>query len=135
MSVIRWSKTKDKKLEIKFFFVITRFFYMNKTPPCKQIVKYFAWEKSFEQRILAVRELELQKLLYSGYVLTMITFSWTAAPFLVRTGIKVNRSPHSRSCGPVCLCPTLFFILYQIKYNLKDCQNSVFCIFEKINII
>ncbi|GFS09919.1 multidrug resistance-associated protein 1 [Elysia marginata] len=47
-----------------------------------KIVKLFAWEKSFEQRILAVRELELKKLLYSGYVMTVINFSWTGAPFL-----------------------------------------------------
>ncbi|KAK3738617.1 hypothetical protein RRG08_040275 [Elysia crispata] len=47
-----------------------------------KIVKLFAWEKSFEERILHIRELELKKLLYSGYALTLINFSWTAAPFL-----------------------------------------------------
>ncbi|GFO42105.1 multidrug resistance-associated protein 1 [Plakobranchus ocellatus] len=47
-----------------------------------KIVKFFAWEKSFEQRILEVRDSELRKLLHTGYVMALPTFSWTAAPFL-----------------------------------------------------
>ena len=78
-----------------------------------QIVKFFAWEKSFEQRILAVRELELKKLLYSGYIMTLLTFSWTAAPFLV--------SGKTGQDGRLCF---LFFHLFVI---FSPCFSFILC--------
>ncbi|XP_059141154.1 multidrug resistance-associated protein 1-like [Physella acuta] len=48
-----------------------------------KIVKLFAWEKSFERRILEVRDKELQKLRRSAILGCTLSFSWAVAPFLV----------------------------------------------------
>ncbi|XP_059141156.1 multidrug resistance-associated protein 1-like [Physella acuta] len=48
-----------------------------------KIVKLFAWEKSFERRILEVRDKELQKLRRFSLLGCSLSFSWSVAPFLV----------------------------------------------------
>ncbi|XP_005090015.1 multidrug resistance-associated protein 1 [Aplysia californica] len=48
-----------------------------------KIVKLFAWEKSFKRRVLEVRDAELSKLRTGALLTAILTFSWTAAPFVV----------------------------------------------------
>ncbi|CAG5123107.1 unnamed protein product [Candidula unifasciata] len=56
---------------------------MNEVLSGIKIIKLFAWEKSFETRILDIREKELQTLRISAIINSVLTFSWTAAPFVV----------------------------------------------------
>ena len=98
-----------------------------------QIVKFFAWEKSFEQRILAVRELELKKLLYSGYIMTLLTFSWTAAPFLVSG--KTGQDGHLFFfCSFIFLLFSLlvFLSFYVLYLTLAGFLSLLFCLLSLV---
>ncbi|CAG5119030.1 unnamed protein product [Candidula unifasciata] len=48
-----------------------------------KIIKLFAWERRFEKRILGIRDKELQMLRWGAILTSLLTFSWTAAPFVV----------------------------------------------------
>ncbi|BFZ09598.1 hypothetical protein BsWGS_12637 [Bradybaena similaris] len=48
-----------------------------------KIIKLFAWERRFERRILGIRDKELQMLRWGAILTSLLTFSWTAAPFVV----------------------------------------------------
>lgn len=43
----------------------------------------YAWEGSFERKILEIREKEVKMLKQIAYINTAVSFLWTAAPFLV----------------------------------------------------
>ena len=49
-----------------------------------QVLKLYAWEKSFQTKILDIRNKELDILKRYGYLQAFSTFSFTCAPFLVR---------------------------------------------------
>ncbi|XP_038632461.1 canalicular multispecific organic anion transporter 2 isoform X3 [Scyliorhinus canicula] len=48
-----------------------------------KVLKLYAWEKSFEQKVLAIRQKELNILKKAAYLNALSTFTWTTAPFLV----------------------------------------------------
>ncbi|CAL1532770.1 unnamed protein product [Lymnaea stagnalis] len=48
-----------------------------------KIVKLFAWELSFEHRILEIRNKELLKLRQSALIGSVLSLSWSVAPFVV----------------------------------------------------
>ncbi|XP_072339968.1 ATP-binding cassette sub-family C member 3 isoform X2 [Scyliorhinus torazame] len=48
-----------------------------------KVLKLYAWEKSFEQKVLAIRQKELSILKKAAYLNALSTFTWTTAPFLV----------------------------------------------------
>ncbi|GAU92896.1 hypothetical protein RvY_04916-3 [Ramazzottius varieornatus] len=52
-----------------------------------KILKLYAWEKSFEQQILDIREKEIEQLKKSAYLLTVSAFNWFITPFLVALSI------------------------------------------------
>lgn len=47
------------------------------------MLKLYAWEKSFEEKVSDIRNKELQVLRKSAYLNGFSTFVWTCAPFLV----------------------------------------------------
>ena len=52
-----------------------------------KVLKLYAWESSFQEKVLAIREKELDVLRRTAYLGALSTMAWTSAPFLVRTGL------------------------------------------------
>ncbi|XP_078385226.1 ATP-binding cassette sub-family C member 3 [Cetorhinus maximus] len=48
-----------------------------------KVLKLYAWEPSFEQKVLGIRQKELSILRKAAYLNALSTFTWTTAPFLV----------------------------------------------------
>ena len=48
-----------------------------------QVLKLYAWELSFQDKILAIRNKELRVLKQAAYLNAGSSFIWTCAPFLV----------------------------------------------------
>ncbi|KAG2460889.1 ATP-binding cassette sub-family C member 3 isoform X3 [Polypterus senegalus] len=48
-----------------------------------KVLKLYAWEKSFKDKILEIRQNELNVLKKTAYLGALSTFAWTSAPFLV----------------------------------------------------
>ncbi|XP_063312149.1 ATP-binding cassette sub-family C member 3 [Pelobates fuscus] len=48
-----------------------------------KVLKLYAWEPSFAQKVLEIRSKELSVLKKSAYLNALSTFAWTSAPFLV----------------------------------------------------
>jgi len=48
-----------------------------------QVLKLYAWEPSFQEKILDIRNKELKVLRKAAYLNAAASFSWTCAPFLV----------------------------------------------------
>ena len=47
------------------------------------MLKLYAWEHSFYEKILKIRKDEIAILLKSAYLNAVFSFAWTCAPFLV----------------------------------------------------
>ncbi len=56
---------------------------MNELLSGMKILKLYAWEPSFMQEVVNIRNTELKILLNIGYLSAAISFIWTCAPFLV----------------------------------------------------
>ncbi|CAL9707790.1 unnamed protein product [Knipowitschia caucasica] len=48
-----------------------------------KVLKLYAWEKSFIEKVLAIRQKELNVLRRTAYLGALSTMAWTSAPFLV----------------------------------------------------
>lgn len=50
-----------------------------------KVLKLYAWENSFKEKVLAIRQKELNVLRKTAYLGALSTMAWTSAPFLVRS--------------------------------------------------
>lgn len=67
---------------------------MNEILNGMKVLKLYAWENSFRDKVLAIRQKELNVLRKMAYLGALSTMAWTSAPFLVGSvGIK-----------PTCVC-------------------------------
>lgn len=48
-----------------------------------KVLKLYAWENSFKEKVLAIRQKELIVLRKTAYLGALSTMAWTSAPFLV----------------------------------------------------
>lgn len=48
-----------------------------------KVLKLYAWETSFRDKVLAIRQKELSVLRKTAYLGALSTMAWTSAPFLV----------------------------------------------------
>lgn len=48
-----------------------------------KVLKLYAWESSFAEKVLEIRKNELRVLKKSAYLNSISTFAWNSAPFLV----------------------------------------------------
>lgn len=70
-----------------------------------KVLKLYAWEPSFAQKVLEIRSKELNVLKKSAYLNALSTFAWTSAPFLVRrilSTIHNERSGGIKECYGLC---------------------------------
>lgn len=78
-----------------------------------KVLKLYAWEPSFSEKVEGIREDELRLLRKSAYLQAISTFTWVCTPFLVRLSPLglVSRLPpgQPRLLGPTdsILTPTL----------------------------
>ncbi|XP_067009700.2 multidrug resistance-associated protein 1 isoform X3 [Anabrus simplex] len=69
---IRQMKNKDERVKL-----------MNEVLSGIKVLKLYAWEPSFEQQILKIREKEINVLKQTAYLNAATSFVWSCAPFLV----------------------------------------------------
>jgi len=56
-----------------------------------KVLKLYAWEKSFKEKVLAIRQKELNVLRKTAYLGALSTMAWTSAPFLVSSVFMSGR--------------------------------------------
>lgn len=69
---IKQMKNKDERVKL-----------MNEVLNGIKVLKLYAWEKSFEQQVLTIRDKEVKVLKASAYLNAGTSFIWSCAPFLV----------------------------------------------------
>ncbi|XP_041372528.1 multidrug resistance-associated protein 1-like [Gigantopelta aegis] len=75
---------KQKQLQVKQMkFKDSRIKVMNEVLNGMKVLKLYAWELSFQDKILDIRTRELNVLLKAAYLKAVSTFIWTCSPFLV----------------------------------------------------
>jgi len=65
-------KSKDNRIKL-----------MNEILNGIKVLKLYAWELAFREKVLEIRQKELKVLKKSAYLAAMGTFTWVCAPFLV----------------------------------------------------
>lgn len=70
---IRQMKNKDERVKL-----------MNEILSGIKVLKLYAWEPSFEDQVLKIREKEIKVLRQAAYLNAGTSFIWSCAPFLVR---------------------------------------------------
>lgn len=75
---------KDKDSRIKL---------MNEVLNGIKVLKLYAWELAFKDKVSKIRESELKVLRKSAYLGAMSTFTWVCTPFLVSTHKPQATSP------------------------------------------
>lgn len=72
-------KSKDNRIKL-----------MNEILNGIKVLKLYAWELAFREKVLEIRQKELKVLKKSAYLAAMATFTWVCAPFLVsETNLEV----------------------------------------------
>lgn len=72
-------KSKDDRIKL-----------MNEILNGIKVLKLYAWELAFREKVLEIRQKELKILKKSAYLAAMGTFTWVCAPFLVsETNLEV----------------------------------------------
>lgn len=57
-----------------------------------KVLKLYAWEKSFQEKVLEIRQKELNVLRKTAYLSALSIMAWTTAPFMVRTSCMQRHS-------------------------------------------
>lgn len=65
-------KSKDSRIKL-----------MNEILNGIKVLKLYAWELAFKDKVLAIRQEELKVLKKSAYLAAVGTFTWVCTPFLV----------------------------------------------------
>lgn len=83
-------KSKDNRIKL-----------MNEILNGVKVLKLYAWELAFKDKVLAIRQEELKVLKKSAYLAAVGTFTWVCTPFLV-SGACRPRPPRflRRVCVP-----------------------------------
>ena len=74
MFVLQMSQMKHKDSRIKL---------MNEILNGIRVLKLYAWELSFKEKVLAIRKIELETLKKSAYLHAASSFAWSVTPFMV----------------------------------------------------
>lgn len=79
---IKQMKNKDERVKL-----------MNEVLNGIKVLKLYAWEPSFEQQVLKIRDKEVHVLRQAAYLNAGTSFIWSCAPFLVSDWRKFMRLP------------------------------------------
>ncbi|MEQ2232012.1 Canalicular multispecific organic anion transporter 2 [Ilyodon furcidens] len=80
-----------------------------------KVLKLYAWENSFKDKVLAIRQKELDVLRKTAYLGALSTMAWTSAPFLVALT--------TFAVFPLNMLPQVISGLVQASVSLKRIQN------------
>lgn len=58
-----------------------------------KVLKLYAWENSFKEKVLTIRQKELNVLRKTAYLGALSTMAWTSAPFLVGSVLMSEYRP------------------------------------------
>ncbi|KAK7488019.1 hypothetical protein BaRGS_00020764, partial [Batillaria attramentaria] len=88
---------------------------MNEVLTGIKVLKLYAWEPSFQEKVSEIRHQELMVLRKNAYVLAVSNFLWTTAPFIVTlvtfvTYVLASES-HYLDAGKAFVSLSLFYIL------------------------
>uniref|UniRef100_A0A1B0DM26 ABC-type glutathione-S-conjugate transporter n=1 Tax=Phlebotomus papatasi TaxID=29031 RepID=A0A1B0DM26_PHLPP len=87
---IRQMKNKDERVKL-----------MNEVLSGIKVLKLYAWEPSFEEQVLRIREKEVQVLKEQAYLNAGTSFIWSCAPFLTSVSVKrINKFMNSEELDP-----------------------------------
>lgn len=75
-------KSKDNRIKL-----------MNEMLNGIKVLKLYAWELAFKDKVSQIRESELRVLKMAAYLGAVSTFTWVCAPFLVSTEQKDTDAP------------------------------------------
>lgn len=75
-------KSKDNRIKL-----------MNEMLNGIKVLKLYAWELAFKDKVSEIRESELRVLKKAAYLGAVSTFTWVCAPFLVSPAQKGRRAP------------------------------------------
>ncbi|KAM7371220.1 hypothetical protein PAMP_010709 [Pampus punctatissimus] len=106
-----------------------------------KVLKLYAWENSFKEKVLAIRQKELNVLRKTAYLGALSTMAWTSAPFLVAlTTFAVYVNAHEDNVldaekafvslslfnilrFPLNMLPQVISSIVQASVSLKRIQN------------
>ncbi|KAK3091915.1 hypothetical protein FSP39_023706 [Pinctada imbricata] len=74
---VKQMNMKDKRIKL-----------MNEVLNGIKVLKLYAWELSFEEKILAIRNKELRVLRTMAILNAVVSFTWTTAPFVTTVSLK-----------------------------------------------
>uniref|UniRef100_A0A1I8JE23 ABC-type glutathione-S-conjugate transporter n=1 Tax=Macrostomum lignano TaxID=282301 RepID=A0A1I8JE23_9PLAT len=101
----REMKTKDERMRL-----------LNEVINAMKVIKLYAWEPSFWQKIDQVRKKEVGLLAKNAYLLVLVVVSWTVAPFLVMVVTFItyiySGNDHVLTASKAFVSLTLFNILH-----------------------
>ncbi|XP_049538577.1 multidrug resistance-associated protein 1 isoform X2 [Anopheles darlingi] len=101
---IKQMKNKDERVKL-----------MNEVLSGIKVLKLYAWEPSFEQQVLKIRDKEVKVLKSAAYLNAGTSFIWSCAPFLVTiisfTTYVLSDNSHVLTPEKAFVCLTLFEIL------------------------
>lgn len=69
-------KNKDNRIKL-----------MNEILNGIKVLKLYAWELAFQDRVMSIRQEELKVLKKSAYLAAVGTFTWVCTPFLVSAAV------------------------------------------------
>lgn len=72
-------KSKDSRIKL-----------MNEMLNSIKVLKLYAWELAFKDKVSEIRAHELRVLKKAAYLGAMSTFTWVCAPFLVRKDLRLH---------------------------------------------
>ena len=100
-----------------------------------KVLKLYAWELSFKEKVLTIRNIELKMLKKSAYLHAAASFAWAVTPFFVSMqNLLVIKNCHLRL---LLICkgifsfkfrPFTYFIIIEyciIEYRINTCKSSV----------
>jgi len=141
---------KSRALQVKQMkYKDVRIKLMNEVLNGIKVLKLYAWELSFQKKVLAIRDQELDVLRKAAYLNAASSFTWTCAPFLVslttfavyvlsdeRNVLDAEKAFVSLSLFnilrfPLSMLPMLIANLVQTSVSVKRLQN--FLISEELD--
>lgn len=98
-------KSKDSRIKL-----------MNEMLNGIKVLKLYAWELAFKDKVSKIRESELQVLKKAAYLGAVSTFTWVCAPFLVSPAQKDTHVSSGRYFGII------------VVYGITPCHRIHFAI-------
>lgn len=96
-----------------------------------KVLKLYAWENSFKEKVLTIRQKELNVLRKTAYLGALSTMAWTSAPFLVGSVLMSEYRPPLKYPCYVKFIDNLF---QTIPHRLPECLQKCLhiCYFLKM---